>query len=132
MEVKIQFPEPVAEQVLRLPDRDAFVSSAVVQALARQRALARTDARSDAAGNHGPQPPPLNDRRREDVWRRANREYLQKQFAGQWVVLEGEEIVAHSSDPTEAVVEARTKGVAAPFVFHVEPPRPPGVFRLGL
>ncbi len=133
MEVRIQFPEPVGKEILRLPDRDAFVSSAVVEALASRRA------RQAPPGSQRPekpsrkwQPPPLNDREREDAWRRSNRDLLQGRFAGHWVVLEGEEIMAHSEDAAKAVEEARGKGVLAPFVFFVEPPRKPGVVRIGL
>jgi hypothetical protein len=135
MEVKIQFPEPVAEEVLRLPDRDSFVSRAVAQALELRRAprtRQKMDSVDSSSGERRLQLPPLNDRRREDAWRRAHRNFLQERFAGHWVVLEGETIVAHSEDAAAAVEEARTKGVAAPFVFYVESPRPPGVVRLGL
>ena len=75
--------------------------------------------------------PPLNNREREIAWRHSHRDELQRRFAGQWVVLEGEEIVAHSEDAAQAVEEARGKGIAVPFVFYVDRPRP-GVFRLGL
>ena len=126
MEVKIQFPDPVAQEVLGLPDRDGFVSRAVAQALDRRRS-------SRAAKEpRRPASPPLNDRQREAVWRREHREFLQDHFAGQWVVLEGEQIVAHDENAARAVAEARDKGVAVPFVFFVEPPRQPGVVRLGL
>jgi hypothetical protein len=76
--------------------------------------------------------PPLNRREREHAWRRANPELLQGRYAGQWVVLEGEEIVAHGRSAVSAVEEARAKGVAVPYVFYVEPARPPGVVRMGL
>jgi hypothetical protein len=81
---------------------------------------------------NGRRPPPVDDRKREDAWRRSNRDYLQAQFAGKWVVLEGDEIMAHSVNAARAVEEARAKGVAVPFVFYVEPPRQPGVVRIGL
>ncbi len=142
MEVKIQFPEPVAKKVLELPDRDKFVSRAVARALESRRAprtfqdsggpASRTSSPQDPPGDREGQLPPLNGREREDAWRRSNREFLQGHFAGQWVVLEGEEVVAHSSDAAQAVKEARAKGVAVPFVFYVEAPRKPGVVRIGL
>jgi hypothetical protein len=43
-----------------------------------------------------------------------------QQFAGQWVVLEGEKIVAHGNDPLQVVTEARAKGVQVPYIFRVE------------
>ncbi len=126
MEVKIQFPESVGEKILRLPDRDAFVTSAVAQALhsrSRQTLQASPKARPL---------PPLSNREREDAWRRSNQELLQGRFAGQWVVLEGETIVAHGENAAQAVEEARAKGVEVPFVFYVAPRRRPGVARIGL
>jgi hypothetical protein len=45
-----------------------------------------------------------------------------RQFARQWVVLEGEEIVAHGDDPLQVVAEARAKGIHVPYVFYVEDP----------
>ncbi len=136
MVLKIQFPEPVGQEILELPDRDEFVSSVVAQALETRRAeeiersLRGHRRMPSEVRDH--QLPPLNDRKREDTWRRANRGFLQDRFAGQWVVLEGEEIVAHSEDPAQAVGQARAKGVAVPFVFRVEPPRRPGVVQIGL
>ena len=58
-------------------------------------------------------------RRREVEWRRAHRKDLEL-FAGQWVVLEGETIVAHGDDAGCVVAEARLKGVTVPYVFRVE------------
>lgn len=76
--------------------------------------------------------PPLSRREREHAWRRSNRELLQRQYVDQWVVLEGEEIVAHDKDAVRAVEEAKAKGIRVPYVFFVEAPRPPGVVRIGL
>lgn len=143
MEMKIHFPELVGQEVLRLPDPDAFVTSAVAQALETRRGpqaprgsqgtgkppTGRRREPSEVSERHSL---PLNNREREDAWRRSNRDFLQAHFARRWVVLEGEEIVAHSEDAAQAVEEARAKGVAAPFVFYVEPPRRPGVVRMGL
>lgn len=69
-------------------------------------------------------------RQREHEWRHSHQEFLLT-FAGQWVVLEGEEIVAHGKDPVRLVELAREKGVEVPYVFYVDPPRP-GVVRIGL
>lgn len=70
-------------------------------------------------------------REREDAWCRAHPEVL-KRHAGQWLVVEGEELVAHGEDPASVVRRARDRGVVAiPYVFFVEPPRR-GVVKLGL
>ncbi len=76
--------------------------------------------------------PPLNRREREHAWRRSNRELLQGRYAGQWVVLEDVEILAHGKNAVLAVEEARAKGVEVPYLFYVEAPRSPGVVRMGL
>jgi hypothetical protein len=49
-------------------------------------------------------------RGRELEWRRTHGEVL-RAFAGEWVVLEGEEIIAHGDDPIRVVAEARAKGI---------------------
>jgi hypothetical protein len=65
--------------------------------------------------------PASSHRARELEWRRTHREVL-RNFAGQWVVLEGEEIVAHGKDPQQVVVEARAKGIRVPYIFYVGKP----------
>jgi hypothetical protein len=72
-----------------------------------------------------------NHRRDELRWRFANKQELQTKYAGSWVALEGERVVAHGTDAAAVVKEARSKGVRTPYVFFVEPPRP-GVVWLGL
>lgn len=77
------------------------------------------------------QPRRLQYRHREYEWRRSHQEDL-RVFTDQWVVLEGEEIIAHGTDPVQLVEQARQKGVARPYVFYVEPPRPERVVKIGL
>jgi ribosomal protein L19 len=64
----------------------------------------------------------LTGRSRELAWREANKDELQA-FAGEWVVLEGEQIVAHGPDPAELVAAARRSGVPVPYVFFVDRPQ---------
>lgn len=71
---------------------------------------------TDRAGAPGLSPPR---RARELAWRRAHEDELQA-YAGQWVVLEGEEIIAHGEDPVSVVERARSQGVHVPYVFYVE------------
>ena len=59
-------------------------------------------------------------RAREREWRHVHAEEL-KCFAGEWVVVEGERVVCHGTDPGAAVARARADGVAVPYVFFVEP-----------
>jgi hypothetical protein len=52
-------------------------------------------------------------------WRRANEDFLRRNYLDQWVVLDGEEIVAFGRDPLEVVAQAKRKGVLIPYVFRV-------------
>lgn len=85
---------------------------------------------SDSASSMGGTKAGTRLREREDAWCRSNLEALRR-LEGQWVVVEGEEIVVHGEDPTDLVKEARSRGIRTPYVFYVEKPRP-GVVRLGL
>ncbi len=58
-------------------------------------------------------------RTRELAWRRDHLEILSA-HAGQWVVLEGDKLVAHGPDPAALVAEARTRGIRVPYVFFVD------------
>ena len=66
-----------------------------------------------------PKPVASGHRSRELEWCRTHAEVL-RQFAGQWVVLEGEEIVAHGKELVQIVSEARARGIRVPYVFYVE------------
>jgi len=72
----------------------------------------------------------LRHREREQAWRQANGDVL-RAYAGQWLVLEGEEIVASGADPAELVRQARARGIGSPYLFFVEPSEP-GVVKIGL
>jgi len=67
-------------------------------------------------------------RERETEWRRTHGDVL-RAYAGQWLVLEGERIVAHGDDPAPLVARAREHGIRSPYV---EPPRAPGIVKMGL
>ncbi len=56
---------------------------------------------------------------RELNFQERNPEAL-RPFVGQWVVLEGESIIAHGTDPMRVVADARSRGVRVPYVFYVE------------
>lgn len=138
MKVILQLPEPVGRELLRLPDRDAFASLVVAKALEERRRSAesraetpRTGRRLDPSEERALRLPAPRSRDRELAWRRDHQKELQSRFAGQWVVLEGEDVVASSPDAARAVEEARAKGVPVPYVFYVDQTRP-GVVQLGL
>jgi Family of unknown function (DUF5678) len=69
-------------------------------------------------------------RNRELEWRRTHPEIL-KSLENEWVVLEGEEIIAHGPNPIEVVATARSKGIKTPYVFYVES-FSEGVSKMGL
>jgi hypothetical protein len=75
--------------------------------------------------------PATRRRERELLWLQTHRAELQ-QFVGQWIVLEGEQVVAHGADPVAVVREARAKGIGGPFVYRVQPERTKGEGYLGL
>jgi len=60
-------------------------------------------------------------RARELEWRRIHADAL-RQYEGQWVVLENDQIVAHGDNLVQVVAEARRMGVRVPYVFRVELP----------
>jgi len=45
-----------------------------------------------------------------------------RRLAGDRVVLEGEDLVAHGKNATRVVASARRKGIKVPFAFYVESP----------
>ena len=58
-------------------------------------------------------------RSREMEWRQTHSEEL-RQLAGQWVVLEGEEIVSHGADAVQVFQDARARGITVPYIFFVD------------
>jgi len=59
-------------------------------------------------------------RSREIAWRRAHEHEL-RALAGQWVILEGDELIARGPDPRPLVATARARGIQVPYLFFVEP-----------
>ncbi|MGH8732901.1 MAG: DUF5678 domain-containing protein [Burkholderiales bacterium] len=57
---------------------------------------------------------------REMAWRRAHEQELGN-LVGQWVIVEGDELIAHGPDPGALVAAARVRGIRVPYVFFVEP-----------
>jgi hypothetical protein len=62
--------------------------------------------------------PAFNDRRLEIAWTiKPDLNYL-----GEWVALEGDEVVAHGADGKAVYESARVQGISSPFLFHVSEP----------
>jgi hypothetical protein len=64
--------------------------------------------------------PAVERRTRELRWRQNNEQLLEA-LAGQWLVVEGDELIAHGRDPVTLVTAAKRRGIQVPFVFFVEP-----------
>ncbi len=69
-------------------------------------------------------------RKDEAKWRETHARELEP-YAGEWVVLECQSVVAHGLDPASLVRQARERGIQIPYIFFVEPKKPE-VVRLGI
>ena len=58
----------------------------------------------------------------EMEWMNKHPEELRK-CAGEYVIIEGTEIIAHGKEPAELFEIAKRRGVKIPFIFFVPPPR---------
>jgi hypothetical protein len=63
---------------------------------------------------------PFRDRQKEMAWIKNNR----NQFANQWVVVEGERLIAADADGHRAFAIAKAAGIAVPFLVHILPEDP--------
>ncbi len=70
-------------------------------------------------------------RQRELEWIESHADEMRR-LAGEWVVLEGDELVAHGKNAARVVASARRRGIAVPFVFFVEPPAVGATAHFGL
>lgn len=75
--------------------------------------------------------PGTSRRQRELQWMRSHRQEL-ADLAGEWVVVEGEALVAHGKDLLLVVQEAKAKGIRVPFLQHIESRRSKGTGYIGL
>ena len=66
-------------------------------------------------------PPALNASHRqvETKWREDHPE-LFSSYAGQWIALQGEKIIATGRDLSGVIRRARSRGISSPYVFFVE------------
>jgi Family of unknown function (DUF5678) len=58
---------------------------------------------------------PYIDRSREMAWIAAH----QEEYAGQWVVLDGDRLIGHGDDPLPIVEKARQEGIDRPLIMHL-------------
>ena len=83
----------------------------------------------DIVGRPTPWPVPRF-RERELEWRRTHATELRR-YENQWVVLEGESVIAHDSNAAQAIRQAKSLGIRTPYVFFVEPESDDS-FKIGL
>jgi len=101
-------------------------AKAVVQALLpedRQRLrqwLFEEERRQEGcAASSAPQPPP--DFEREQRWLSEH----QREYIGQWVALDGDQLLSHGKDLNRVFDEAQAQGVNASFTAFIEDPNQP-------
>ncbi|MFN0104226.1 MAG: hypothetical protein ACKV2U_19340 [Bryobacteraceae bacterium] len=63
---------------------------------------------------------PSRDRRREMTWIKENR----AGYADQWVVVDGDRLIAANADGHKAFAAAKAAGIDVPFLVHVLPEDP--------
>lgn len=61
---------------------------------------------------------PYNDRAKEYQWLKEH----QREYIGQWVALDGDQLVAHGFNAKEVFAKADSLGIQSPFVLLVEDP----------
>lgn len=107
------------------PAREALIESFHRRALAAPIGLGQegTPGQLLAFQPQEVNPPAARLRTRELRWRRAHEQEL-RELAGQWVVLEGEQLIGHGHDPRILVAEAKARGIQVPYLFFVEPSGP--------
>src|SRR2546422_8051706 len=77
--------------------------------------------RTEINGRRVSAPVPYKDRSREYEWLK---EYA-REYARQWVALEGDQLIAHGMNAAEVFAAADASGVERPFFVHVEDPDGP-------
>src|ERR1700730_3711200 len=63
-------------------------------------------------------------------WMNKHPEKLRR-YTGEYVILEGTEIIAHGTDTAKLVAIAKRRGVRTPFIFFVPPPLPKNTIWIG-
>jgi hypothetical protein len=94
---------------------------------------ARAAYQARVKGPSGPEPAPGEtppDSRDVEVrWIEEHNSELRRRYAGQWIVVEGEALVAHHRNLQEAVQRASRRGVHYPFVLFIRSKRYEGAYK---
>ncbi len=93
------------------------IMATVEQLLNEARALPVSERRKlrDALARDLQSKPAYNTRERERTWIKAHCD----EYLNQWVVVEGETLVAHGTDAREVYLAARAAGIKVPFLEQV-------------
>lgn len=59
------------------------------------------------------------DRETELRWLDSNRKKLEERYSGEWIVLEGQQVVSHGRDAALVLSEARARGTSVPFLIRI-------------
>lgn len=94
----------IIEEVKQLPVEDRRRLSAALNAI---------DADADADKIHG-----YRTNEEERAWIKAHRD----EYLGQWVALDGDQLIAHGANARAVYDAARALGVEIPYIDRVEPP----------
>jgi len=94
--------EAILDKVRRLPPAKQEEVLRFADGLQRERA---------------PREAPARDRNREVKWIADNR----SAYAGQWVAVEGDRLVAADMDARKVFIAAKAAGIQIPFVVHILP-----------
>ncbi len=60
-------------------------------------------------------------RERETRWLRDNMAEVIRRYAGRWIAIEGDEVIAEAEGEVRADESARDKGIRYPFVVRIPP-----------
>jgi hypothetical protein len=94
---------------------------------ARKQPVAKKSVKSAANGLSSP----YGYRVVENEWLNSHPQELRK-CIGEYVIVEGTEIIAHGTDPGKLFEIAKKRGIKTPYIFFVEAPLPPNTYRIGL
>lgn len=112
----------ILEQVEQLPLKEQFEVTARLQKRALELARQMSQGRLISTSA------PHKDRALEEQWLRAN----QHLYMGQWVALEGNNLLAHGKRLSEVAAKAEAAGEPQPLFFSIEPEQSYSVFASAL
>jgi hypothetical protein len=84
---------------------------------------ARTGVPNEGSGGGEPAHRPVSRahvdlREKEHEWCRTHPDEL-RALRGEWVILEGDRIVGHGTDPAALIYEAKRQAIKIPYIFYV-------------